>query len=136
MKPIFILFSLTLLAFADEREVTDEQRKAIENAGEEEIKLERPKNLPDLTKGEKLPPSKDKPFIWHLGPTGISCVMSGRFVGDQLLVKGTIKGSPAEGKFLPGDVITGINGKKFQAGGPWRPCSLGSALSGRIRVGG
>ncbi|MFN6270166.1 MAG: DUF6288 domain-containing protein, partial [Akkermansiaceae bacterium] len=90
---------------------------AIENAGEEEIKLERPKNLPDLTKGEKLPPSKDKPFIWHLGPTGISCVMSGRFVGDQLLVKGTIKGSPAEGKFLPGDVITGINGKKFQAGG-------------------
>lgn len=117
MKPVFILFSLTLLAFADEREVTDEQRKAIENAGEEEIKLERPKNLPDLTKGEKLPPSKDKPFIWHLGPTGISCVMSGRFVGDQLLVKGTIKGSPAEGKFLPGDVITGINGKKFQAGG-------------------
>lgn len=117
MKPVFILFSLTLLAFADEREVTDEQRKSIENAGEEEIKLERPKNLPDLTKGEKLPPSKDKPFIWHLGPTGISCVMSGRFVGDQLLVKGTIKGSPAEGKFLPGDVITGINGKKFQAGG-------------------
>ncbi len=117
MKPVFILFSLTLLAFADEREVTDEQRKAIENAGEEEIKLERPKNLPDLTKGEKLPPSKDKPFIWHLGPTGISCVMSGRFVGDQLLVQGTIKGSPAEGKFLPGDVITGINGKKFQAGG-------------------
>jgi hypothetical protein len=117
MKPIFILFFLTLFAFADEREVTDEQRKAIENAGEEEIKLERPKNLPDLTKGEKLPPSKDKPFIWHLGPTGISCVMSGRFVGDQLLVKGTIKGSPAEGKFLPGDVITGINGKKFQAGG-------------------
>jgi len=82
MKPVFILFSLTLLAFADEREVTDEQRKAIENAGEEEIKLERPKNLPDLTKGEKLPPSKDKPFIWHLGPTGISAIMVGRFVGD------------------------------------------------------
>ena len=117
MKPVLILFSLTLLAFADEREVTDEQRKAIENGGEEEIKLERPKNLPDLTKGEKLPPSKDKPFIWNLGPTGISCTMSGHFIGDQLLVKGTIKGSPAEGKFLPGDVITGINGKKFQAGG-------------------
>jgi HEAT repeat protein len=112
-----ILFFLTLFAFADEREVTDEQRQAIENSGEEEVKLERPKNLPDLTKGEKLPPSKYKPFIWHLGPTGISAIMVGRFVGDQLQVQGTIKGSPAEGKFLPGDVITGINGKKFQAGG-------------------
>jgi hypothetical protein len=117
MKPVLILFFLTLFAFADEREVTDEQRQAIENSGEEEVKLERPKNLPDLTKGEKLPPSKYKPFIWHLGPTGISAIMVGRFVGDQLQVQGTIKGSPAEGKFLPGDVITGINGKKFQAGG-------------------
>jgi hypothetical protein len=117
MKPVFVFFALTFLAFAEEREVTEEQRQAIENGGNEEIKLERPKNLPDLTKGDKLPPSKDKPFIWHLGPTGISAIMSGRFVGDQLLVQGTIKGSPAEGKFLPGDVITGINGKKFQAGG-------------------
>ena len=43
--------------------------------------------------------------------------MSGGFPGDQLLVQGSIKGSPAEGKLLPGDVITGINGVKFQAGG-------------------
>ena len=117
MKSIIILFSLTFLAFADEREVTDEQRKAIENGGEEEIKLERPKNLPDLTKGESLPPGKDKPFIWTLGPTGISCIMSGKAVGDQLLVTGAVKGSPADGKFLPGDVITGINSAKFQVGG-------------------
>jgi hypothetical protein len=77
----------------------------------------RPDNLTDLTKGEGLPPSKNKPMTWHLGPTGISCVMSGGAMGDQLFVQGTIKGSPADGKFLPGDVITGINGVKFQAGG-------------------
>ena len=117
MKPIFILLSLTLFVFADEREATEEQLEAIKNGGEVEIKPERPKNLPDLTKGEALPPNKNKPFIWTLGPTGISCIMSGGAVGDQLLVTGCVKGSPADGKFSPGDVITGINGLKFKADG-------------------
>jgi hypothetical protein len=117
MKPLFLFLSFTCLLFADEREVTPEQQEAIEKGGDVVEETLRPENLPDLTTGEGLPPSKNKPYLYHLGPTGISCFMSGGAVGDQLLVQGTIKGSPAEGKFLPGDVITGINGVKFQAGG-------------------
>jgi hypothetical protein len=117
MKPILVLFSLTLLASADEREVTPEQLEAIQNGGDVIKEIIRPENLTDLTKGEGLPPSKNKPYLYYLGPTGISCFMSGGAIGDQLLVQGAIKGSPAEGKLLPGDVITGINGVKFQAGG-------------------
>jgi Family of unknown function (DUF6288)/HEAT repeats len=117
MKPSLLLLLFTTFAFADEREVTEEQQAAIQNGGDVIEETIRPENLTDLTKGEGLPPSKNKPFIWHLGPTGISCIMSGGSVGDQLLVQGTIKGSPAEGKFLPGDVITGITGVKFQSGG-------------------
>jgi len=117
MKPSLLLLLLATFAFADEREVTEEQQAAIQNGGDVIEETIRPENLTDLTKGEALPPSKNKPMTWHLGPTGISCIMSGGAVGDQLFVQGTIKGSPAEGKFLPGDVITGINGVKFQAGG-------------------
>ncbi len=115
-KTIIFLFSLTWFAFADERESTPEQLEAIQKGGEDYEKPQRPANLPDLTKGEPLPVSKNKPFIWHLGPTGISCIMSGGQAGDQLLVQGTLKGSPADGKFLVGDVITGMNGVKFEAG--------------------
>ncbi|MEY3394708.1 MAG: hypothetical protein RL346_944 [Verrucomicrobiota bacterium] len=111
----FLLFSA--FAFAEEREVTEEQQAAVLNGGDVIEETIRPDNLPDLTKGEALPSSKSAPMTWHLGPTGISCIMSGGAVGDQLLVQGTIKGSPAEGKFLRGDVITGINGVKFKAGG-------------------
>jgi hypothetical protein len=117
MKPLLLLLSFTALTFADEREVTEEQQAAIESGGVVVEETIRPENLTDLTKGEGLPPSKNKPFLYHFGPTGISGFMSGGGVGDQLLVQGTIKGSPAEGKFLPGDVITGMNGVKFQAGG-------------------
>lgn len=117
MKPLFLLLSFTAFTFADEREVTEEQQAAIENDGVIVQEALRPENLTDLTKGEGLPPSKNKPYLYHFGPTGISGFMSGGAVGDQLLVQSTIKGSPAEGKFLPGDVITGINGVKFQAGG-------------------
>ena len=42
--------------------------------------------------------------------------MVGGFEGDQIQVQGTLKGSPAEGKFQVGDVITGMNGRKFVAG--------------------
>ena len=117
MKPSLLLLLLTTFAFADEREVTEEQQAAVLNGGDVVEEIIRPENLTDLTKGEGLPPSKNKPYLYHLGPTGISCFMSGGAVGDQLLVQGTIKGSPAEGKFIPGDVITGINGVKFEAGG-------------------
>ena len=117
MKPLFLLLSFTAFALADEREVTEEQQAAIESGGDVLEETLRPENLTNLTKGEGLPPSKNKPYLYYLGPTGISGFMSGGAVGDQLLVQGIIKGSPAEGKFLPGDVITGINGVKFEAGG-------------------
>ena len=117
MKPLLFLLLFTTFLFADEREVTEEQQAAIQNGGDVIEETLRPENLTDLTKGEGLPPSKNKPYLYHLGPTGISCFMSGGAIGDQLFVQGTIKGSPAEGKFLPGDVITGINGVKFEAGG-------------------
>lgn len=117
MKPVFLLLSLGLFAFADEREVTEEQQAAVKNGGDIVLETIRLENLTDLTKGEGLPPSKNKPYLYHFGPTGISGFMSGGAVGDQILVQSTIKGSPADGKFLPGDVITGMNGVKFQSGG-------------------
>ncbi|MFM2170098.1 MAG: hypothetical protein RI957_327 [Verrucomicrobiota bacterium] len=119
MKATFLFFlSFATLTFAqDDREVTEEQQAAVQNGGDIILETIRPENLTDLTKGEGLPPSKNKPFVYHFGPTGISGYMSGGAVGDQILVKDTIKGSPADGKFLPGDVITGMNGVKFQAGG-------------------
>jgi hypothetical protein len=119
--PLAILLSvfLALPVHADEREVTPEQQAAVAGGGDEpaEATQKRPDKLPDLTKGELIPPGKTKPEVWHLGPTGIVCILVGGFEGDQLQVQGTLKGSPAEGKFLLGDVITGMNGKKFVAGG-------------------
>lgn len=117
MKQLLAFLYLTTLTFAQEREVTEEQQAAVRNGGDIVLETIRPENLTDLTKGEGLPPSKNKPFLYHFGPTGISGYMSGGAVGDQILVQATIKGSPAEGKFLPGDVITGMNGVKFQPGG-------------------
>ncbi|MFU8892844.1 MAG: DUF6288 domain-containing protein [Luteolibacter sp.] len=104
-----------ILALAQERTHTEEQLQQLEQSGVlvEEAPT-RPANLPDLTQGELLR-SKNKP--WSLGPTGIIATKSGGFPGDQILVHATHPGSPAHGKILPGDVITGINGEKFQAGG-------------------
>lgn len=120
MKPISFLLPFAILAapvFAQEREVTEEQQEVIKNGGEVIEKVEKINQLPDLTKGESLPPSDKGYQVWTLGSTGIACIMSGGFPGDQLFVTGFMKGSPADGKIFAGDVITGINGKKFEAGG-------------------
>ena len=102
--------------FAEERTLTPEQMEALAKTGELEAETpERPAKLPDLTKGETLPETKDKP--WTLGPTGIVGMMVGGYQGDQIQVQGTLKGSPAESKFMWGDVIVGMNGVKFQTGG-------------------
>lgn len=132
MKPISFLLPFAILAapvFAQEREVTEEQQEAIKSGGEVIEKVEKINQLPDLTKGESLPATDAKigHQVWTLGPTGIACIMSGGFAGDQLLVTGYIKGSPADGKILAGDVITGINGKKFEAGGHLGE-SIGNAI--------
>jgi hypothetical protein len=117
-------FSLLLLgilvpaiATGDERTLTPEQMEALAKTGEIiDETPQRPAKLPDLTKGELIPATKDKPETWSLGPTGIVSIMVGGFEGDQLQVQATLKGSPADGKFLWGDVITGMNGRKFVAG--------------------
>jgi hypothetical protein len=106
------------LAQDEERTHTPEQMEALARDGDLTPEVEvRPAALPDLTKGEPLAPSKIKPMVWSLGPTGILGIMSGQYAGDQILVMGTVPGSPAEGKFQAGDVITGMNGQKFKAGG-------------------
>ncbi len=115
-----ILFAVLPIFAQEERTHTEEQLKQLEQAGELAPEQDaRPANLSDLTKGEPLQhPRKGKLVVWHLGPTGIIGVLSGDHLsGDQFLVQATHPGSPAEGKILPGDVITGLNGKKFQAGG-------------------
>ncbi|MFN5579829.1 MAG: DUF6288 domain-containing protein [Akkermansiaceae bacterium] len=104
---------------AEERTLTAEQMEALSHEGDltEDQGLERPKNLPDLTKGGVMPQGKGAPSLWIYGPTGIGGQVTGKqFQGDQILVSKIYKGSPAEGKFMRGDVIIGMNGKKFVAG--------------------
>jgi hypothetical protein len=119
LRSILLLVALGIPAFAEERTMTPEQMEALAKSGDftGEEDIERPKDLPDLTKGGVLLTGKSAPPIWTYGPTGIVGQMAGREKGDQILVHGTLKGSPSEGKFLPGDVILGVNGRKFTAGG-------------------
>lgn len=120
MKSVLVLLFILFLSFAaaDERAVTPEQQAAISGETDEipEAKPTRPANLPDLTKGELIPPGKNGPPTWSWGPTGIVGTMNARWAGDQIEVQSTRPGSPAEGKFQWGDVIVGINGKPFIAG--------------------
>ncbi len=70
---------------------------------------------PDFTKGGQPDGSAD----WTLGPTGLR----GWIYGDkgqtsearQILVTAVAKGSPADGKLIPGDVILGAGGQLFAA---------------------
>ncbi len=118
LTPALILGFLTLPLAAEERTLTPEQLEALAKGGDlVEVESKRPSNLPDLTKGDPAPEGKKGPVIWTFGPTGVAGIMIGKFKGDQILVQATLKGSPAEGKFQKGDVITGMNGKKFVAGG-------------------
>lgn len=81
------------------------------------MQAKRPKRLPDLTKGGKPPVGKYGIVGWNLGPTGLIGVWNHEFAGDQCLVLKVEKNSPADGKVLPGDVILGVGGKDFVAGG-------------------
>lgn len=103
---------------AEERVMTEEQQRAIAEADEleEQVESKRPDNLPDLTKGE-LVKERLPQFEWHLGPTGIIGYMPGNFRGDQIEVTSVLPGSPADGKLQRGDVILGVNGENFEAGG-------------------
>ncbi len=116
----FLLLAATWLpSSAEERTLTAVEMEALAKAGDftEAEEKERPKKLPDLTKGGTLPRGKGAPPVWFYGTTGIGGQVTGKkFQGDQILVRRIYKGSPAEGKFLPGDVLIGMNGKKFVAG--------------------
>jgi len=57
----------------------------------------------------------------NLGPTGIRAMLTDedgktewQGQGIQYLVKYVFPGSPADGLIFPGDIITGVNGSKFQ----------------------
>ena len=57
----------------------------------------------------------------NLGPTGIRAMLTDingltewQGQGIQYLVKYVFPGSPADGLILPGDIITGVNGRQFQ----------------------
>ncbi len=124
MKQSFLILLLLALlplptVVAEERTLTVEEMEALANGGDfgEAEDVVRPKDMPDLTKGGVIKKGKGAPPVWTLGPTGIICQMSGKLKGDQILVHRAYPGSPSEGKILPGDVIIGMNGKKFVAGG-------------------
>ena len=106
--------STTTALADDEREVTEEQKAAVSGAIDETEKPTRPATLPDFTKGAPVPAQTQ---VWSLGPTGIVGVWAGGFGGDQFLVQGILPGSPAVDKLLPGDVLLGLNGTPFKAGG-------------------
>ncbi len=74
------------------------------------------KTPPDLTKGGKADDAHD----WRLGPIGAngwvfirSSRNGGSSLARQILVTGVDKNSPAAGKLLVDDVITGAYGKAF-----------------------
>jgi len=80
------------------------------------------KKNPDFTKGEKLEVThrKMKVFDRMLGPTGLWCIMYSLSMNQgatrdtrQMLINKVEKGSPADGKIKIGDVIIGVEGKKF-----------------------
>jgi HEAT repeat protein len=54
--------------------------------------------------------------LYNVGPTGILGFYNGGAVSDQIRVRQVAKGSPADGKLLYGDVITGMNGVPFKKG--------------------
>ncbi|MFK7852187.1 MAG: DUF6288 domain-containing protein [Akkermansiaceae bacterium] len=125
--PLLLLPSLGSLAYADERTMTAEQMEKLAKDGMLESEAtKRPAGLLDFIKGDQPPTGKSAPTTWTLGPTGVIGVMNHKKTGDQFLVQGTLKGSPADGKFVRGDVITGINGEAFE------PTHLGILIGNAI----
>jgi hypothetical protein len=57
-------------------------------------------------------PDQEVPgFLVNLGPTGVRAVLAEK----TFIVRYVFKGSPADGKLQPGDVLTGVAGKPFSA---------------------
>jgi len=87
----------------------------------EAAKKKKSGNYPDLTKGEKWEKPKSKGGNgqfgrFMLGPTGLMSFMIGGETGSQILIDMILPNSPAAGKFKVGDIILGVNGKRFKQG--------------------
>jgi len=67
--------------------------------------------------------SKEK-YFGQVGATGLDVRV---YEGVKVTVEGTVAGSPAAGKFKPGEVITGINGVTLKGKNPY--VVLGTALT-------
>ena len=71
--------------------------------------------IPDFTKGEE----HQEKAMWNFGPTGMRGYIAGRkretIDTRQMLVSEVAKGSPADKKIEPGDVIIGVDGKPFES---------------------
>ncbi|MBT8038215.1 MAG: HEAT repeat domain-containing protein [Verrucomicrobiae bacterium] len=120
LAPVIMLGFLMSPLAAEERTHSPEQLEELSKGGDlSAAESRRPAKLPDLTKGDLIPDGKKgPPKPWTLGPSGaVGIFVGSKFKGDQIQVQATLKGSPAEGKLLRGDVIIGMNGKKFVAGG-------------------
>jgi hypothetical protein len=120
---ILTLTALVLATFAwsaerDTDEAADAaQADATDAEGQAYIPA-RPAKMPDLTKGDPLPPpGKEGVILWNMGATGVIGIKNGGTQGDQVQVVSVLPGSPAEGKVLPGDVLLGLSGKRFVVGG-------------------
>jgi len=68
-------------------------------------------------------PNREMPF-GHIGVTG---VMVRVYRGVTIKVEKTVPGSPADGKFKKGEIITGINGVSLKGKNPF--VTLGTALT-------
>ena len=88
--------------------------------GKKKAKAPGEKKYPDLTKGEvwTKPKKGDNgtPGLYNLGPTGLIGWMVGDEKGCQIEVQKVDGKSPAAKKFIVGDLIIGVNGKKFVIG--------------------
>ena len=71
--------------------------------------------MPDFTKGDTV--AKDGPHDWTLGPTGargwIYTANGHSAEARQIFVTAVAKGSPAADVLSTGDVILGVDGKRF-----------------------
>jgi len=81
------------------------------------------KPIPDFTKGEKVIQEGKEPYRDRLlGPTGLSAMMYSKSMGEgatrltrQFQITKVDAGSPADGKIQVGDVVLGVEGKKFDS---------------------
>jgi HEAT repeat protein len=112
---------LATFAWSAERDTDGAAKAAVSDATDSEGSAYvpvRPAKMPDLTKGDPLPPpGKDGPSLWNMGATGVIGIKNGGNAGDQVQVVSIYPGSPAEGKIFPGDVLLGVAGKRFVVGG-------------------